>query len=66
MVVAESRGDGVVSAPCMSRSGHLVVRWPPVGCIVEEMGEGGQGLVLVMGLKLQRAVQHSGVAGEET
>lgn len=28
---------------------------------VEEMGEGGPGMVLVTGLKLQRAVWHRGV-----
>lgn len=60
----------MASAPCMSCP---KVTWlqslggEVVTCglhPVEEMGKEGPGMVIVMGLKLQRMVQHGGVAGE--
>lgn len=71
MVVAGSRGDGVASAPrVFPPQGHLApVTWCSEAATrglhpAEETGEGGPGMVLVMGLELQRAVWHRGVAGE--
>lgn len=70
VVVAGSRGDGVASAPCMScpKVTWLQSLGGEVATCglhpVEETGKEGPGMVIVMGLKLQRMVQHGGVAGE--